>query len=81
MLKWTLIFSHFFIRFKSDPNFYMLTTSDSLFILVLYVDDLLITGSSNSPIVAIKYILHDMFSMTDMGPIHFFLGLEINHDA
>jgi hypothetical protein len=32
-------------------------------------------------IVAVKGILHDMFSMTDMGPLHFFLGLEISQDA
>lgn len=57
----------------------MLRTSDSLLILVLYVDDLLITGSSESIIVAVKNALHDRFSMSDMGPLHFFLGLEINH--
>jgi hypothetical protein len=37
-----LLSQHFF-RCKSDPNMYMLITSDSLLILVLYVDDLLIT--------------------------------------
>jgi hypothetical protein len=56
----------------------MLRTSDSLLILVLYVDDLLITGSSDSVIVAVKNALHDRFSMSYMGPLHFFLGLEIN---
>jgi hypothetical protein len=50
-------------------------------ILVLYVDDLLITGISASTISLVKYILHDMFSMTDMVPLHIFLGLEINQDA
>jgi hypothetical protein len=34
-----------------------------------------------STIVVVKDILHDRFSMTDMGPLHFFLGLEINQDA
>jgi hypothetical protein len=75
-----LSFSTFF-RCKSDPNIYMLRTSDSLLILVLYVDDLLITGSSASTIVAVKDILHDRFSMMDMGPLHYFLGLEISQDA
>jgi hypothetical protein len=58
----------------------MLRTTDSVMILVLYVDDLLITGSSASAIALVKYILHDRFSMTDMGPLHFFLGLEISQD-
>jgi hypothetical protein len=59
----------------------MLRTTDSLLLLVLYVDDLLITDCSTSTIVAVKRILHDKFLMTDMGPLHFFLGLEISQDA
>jgi hypothetical protein len=58
----------------------MLRTNDSLLLLVQYVDDLLIIGCSTSTIVAIKRILHDRFLMTDMGLLHFFLGLEINQD-
>eukprot|EP00253_Pinus_taeda_P028940 PITA_28940 len=56
-------------------------TNDSLLILVIYVDDLLITGNSASAIAIVKRALHDRFLMTDMGPLHFFLGLEISQDA
>jgi hypothetical protein len=59
----------------------MLRMTDSLLLLVLYVDDLLIIGFSTSTIVAVKRILHDRFLMMDMGLIHFFLGLDISHDA
>jgi hypothetical protein len=59
----------------------MLRTTDSLLLLVLYVDDLLITGCSTSAIAAVKRILHDRFLMMDMGPLHFFCGLEISQDA
>jgi hypothetical protein len=59
----------------------MLRKTYSLLLLVMYVDDLLITGCSTSVIVAVKRILHDRFLMTDMGPLHFFLGLEIIQDA
>eukprot|EP00253_Pinus_taeda_P004703 PITA_04703 len=65
----------------SDPNVYMLRTHDSLLILVLYVDDLLITSSSASAIAKVKRALHDRFLMMDMGPLHFFLGLEISQNA
>jgi hypothetical protein len=75
------LLSQNFVRCKSDPNLYMLKTVDSLLLLVLYVDDLLITGCSTSAITAVKRILHDRFLMTDMGPLHFFLGLEISQDA
>jgi len=59
----------------------MLRTTNSVIILVLYVDYLLITGSFASTIGLVKYILHDRFSMMDMGPLHFFIGLEISQDA
>jgi hypothetical protein len=42
----------------SEPNVYMLRMTDSLLLLVLYVDDLLITGCSTSVIVVVKRILH-----------------------
>jgi hypothetical protein len=38
------LLSQNFVRCKSDPNVYMLRTTDSLLLLVLYVDDLLIIG-------------------------------------
>jgi hypothetical protein len=75
------LLSQNFVHCKSDPNVYMLRMVDSLLLLVLYVDDLLITGCSTSVIVAVKRILHDRFLMMDMGPLHFFLGLEISQDA
>jgi hypothetical protein len=59
----------------------MLKTTDSLLLLVLYADDLLIISCSTSVITTVKKILHDRFFMMDMGPLHFFLGLEISQDA
>jgi hypothetical protein len=72
------LLSQNFVCCKSNLNIYMFGTDDSLLLLVLYVDDLLITGYSTSMIVAVKRILHDRFLMMDMGPLHFFLGLKIN---
>jgi hypothetical protein len=70
-----------FVRCKSNLNVYMLETNDSFLLLVLYVDDFLITDCSTSMIVVVKRILHDMFLMTDMVLLHFFLGIEISWDA
>jgi hypothetical protein len=77
----TYLLSQNFLHCKLDPNVYMLRTTDSLLLLVLYVDDLLITGCSTSAIATVKRILHDRFLMMNMGPLHFFLGLEISQDA
>jgi hypothetical protein len=75
------ILSSNFVHYKSYPNVYMLRTIDSLLLLVLYVDDLLIIGFSTSMIVEEKRILHDRFLMMDMGPLHFSLRFYISQDA
>jgi hypothetical protein len=69
------------VHCKSDLNVYMLRTVDSILLLLLYVNDLLNTDCSTSVIATVKRILHDRFLMMDMGPIHFFLGLDIIQDA
>ena len=46
-------------------------------IIVLYVDDLLITGSSQAEIASLKEAMNQAFSMTDLGLLSLFLVLEI----
>src|SRR5882757_6866262 len=46
-------------------------------IIVLYVDDLLITGSSKDEIASLKGAMNQAFSMIDLGLLSQFLGLEI----
>jgi hypothetical protein len=75
------LFPQNFVHCKLDTNVWMLRMTDLVLLLVLYFDDLLIIGCSNSTIVEVKRILHERFLMTNMGPLHFFLGLEISQDA
>ena len=66
-----------FVRCNSDPNFYLKLIHGSLMIIVLYVDDLLITGSSKKKISLLKDAMNHSFSMTDLGLLSQFFGLEI----
>lgn len=66
------------IRCKSDRNVYFLQHDDSLLLIVLYLDDLLITGNLTSVIDSEKAAMHDRFSMTNLGLLHYFLGLEVS---
>ena len=50
--------------------------SDML-IIVMYVDDLLIAGSSVSNIEKLKRELSEKFRMSDCGPLKHFLGMKI----
>lgn len=46
-------------------------------IIVVYVDDILITGDAHTEIHAISDFLHSEFKVKDLGDIHYILGLEI----
>eukprot|EP00253_Pinus_taeda_P012748 PITA_12748 len=45
--------------------------------LVVYVDDLLMTGNNESCIASIKKELRKGFEMTDLGYVHYYLGIEV----
>lgn len=52
---------------------------NSLVIVVVYVDDILITGDDDDEISSLKGFLDDQFRIKDLGQISFFLGLEFNY--
>ena len=74
------LLSHNFQTCKSDPNVYLQQYDDNILIIVFYVDDLLIIGSTLASISFIKTALHDAFEMSDLGLLKQFLGLEITQD-
>ncbi|KAL8095199.1 hypothetical protein AgCh_036596 [Apium graveolens] len=49
--------------------------------VLLYVDDLLIAGNCSTSINTLKSLFSQTFHMKDMGPLTYFLGLEIHRDV
>ena len=45
--------------------------------LLVYVDDMVITGNDPSCVVALKSVLDAKFWINDLGSLKYFLGLEI----
>jgi hypothetical protein len=66
-----------FSRCHSDPNVYTKKVGIHLIILVLYVDDLILTGSDSKLLKHVKTSLKKKFEMTDLGFFHYFLGLQV----
>ena len=66
-----------FSRCRSNPNFYTNKVENHLVILVLYVDDRILTGSDPKPITHVKYSLKKNFETSDLGHLHYFLGLQV----
>jgi hypothetical protein len=65
-----------FTKNKVDPNLYLKVMNDEPVMLLLYVDDLFLMGEENL-ITDCKKKLAAEFEMKYLGPIHYFLGLEV----
>lgn len=44
----------------------------------MYVDDIIITGDDEREILKVKEILKRSFEMKDLGPLKYFLGVEVH---
>ena len=64
-----------FTKSKADANLYQIVVEAKILIIILYVDDLILTGDKK-PIHSCKEDLAKEFEMKDMGLLHYFLGLE-----
>jgi len=68
-----------FLRLESDHCIYIRRQDQTIIIVVLFVDDLLITANREM-IATFKEQLCKNFAMTDCGDIHHFLGLRVIRD-
>lgn len=70
-----------FAKLQPLQSDYAVFANESRTLLVaVYVDDLLIFGKDKNDIQDIKSQLHNRFQMTDMGPAHLYLGMQITRD-
>ncbi|CAM8914120.1 unnamed protein product [Rhodiola kirilowii] len=58
-------------------SLYTYATNDDFLILLVYVDDVVITGTSTSLIASIKSFIHSEFRIKDLGLLKYFLGIEV----
>ncbi|XP_057444716.1 uncharacterized mitochondrial protein AtMg00810-like [Lotus japonicus] len=66
-----------FQQSTADHTLFVKKTSSSFTALLLYVDDVLLTGNDITEIVSVKQSFHAQFRIKDIGEAKCFLGLEI----
>lgn len=49
--------------------------------LLVYVDDIVIASNCEAEVVSSKAIMRKQFKMNDLGPVKYFLGMEITRSA
>lgn len=66
-----------FQQSKSDSSLFIYTCDGVTIFFLIYVDDLLITGSDSTVISKVVEQLGRRFSLKDLGPLNYFLDIEV----
>ncbi|KAL0444557.1 UNVERIFIED_CONTAM: Retrovirus-related Pol polyprotein from transposon RE2 [Sesamum latifolium] len=66
-----------FVQCQHDHCLFLKITLDYFVALLVYVDDILLTGNSDVEIAAVKSHLDNLFTIKDMGHAKYFLGVEL----
>ncbi|CAM8942273.1 unnamed protein product [Rhodiola kirilowii] len=66
-----------FIQSSHDHSLFTYKHNGEFLILLVYVDDVIITGTSTTRIDHVKAFIHDAFRIKDLGTLKYFLGLEV----
>ena len=64
-----------------DSSLFVKHVGPVIVILLLYVDDIIITGSASSAIQQVISALTTEFDVKDLGFLHYFLGIQITRTA
>jgi len=68
------------IRFqasKVDTSLFILSLDRAVIYLLVYVDDILLTGSNSAFLHRLITLLQTEFKLRDLGSVYFFLGIEV----
>ena len=64
-------------KIKSYHSVFYRNSNSSIILLVVYVDDIVITGSDSEGISSLKCFLQSQFHRKDLGMLRYFLGIEV----
>ena len=65
----------------ADPSLFIFHFNLGTLIFLLYVDDILLTGSSTTLVSIFIQLVSFEFKMKDLGQIHHFLGIELSQTS
>ena len=66
-----------FVKSQADHTLFTLTSRQGIVVILVYVDDIIITGSDKEGIILTKAFLKTSFDIKDLGELKYFLGIEM----
>jgi len=67
-----------YVQSKENYSLFTCRNGKSFTVLLIYVDDILITGNDLKAIYTLKRFLHSRFRIKDLGNLKYFLGIEVS---
>ncbi|CAL1396854.1 unnamed protein product [Linum trigynum] len=67
-----------FVQSENDPFLFLRTTDRGLTALLIYVDDIIISGDDQDSIQSLTPVLRLSFNLKELGSLSYFLGLEVD---
>jgi hypothetical protein len=64
----------------TDPGVFFACVDEHILILAIHVNNCILTGSSNELITLYKKKLNACYALTDLGPLHWLLGIKVTHN-
>jgi hypothetical protein len=72
-----VVLGYGFQRSTSDHSIFVRHSSNSTIVLIVYVNNIIISGSDSTSIADLKTYLSKHFHTKDLGTLHYFLGIEV----
>ena len=66
-----------FRRSEADHTLFTLTSQQGIVVILVYVDDIIITGNDKEGILKTKAYLKSVFEIKDLSELKYFLGTEV----
>ena len=63
---------------NSDHTLFLKKKRGKINVLIVYVDDMVVTGNDDEKRKALQDYLCGEFEMKDLGPLKYFLGIEVS---
>lgn len=74
----TTLLDFSFVGSQYDPSLFVLTSNGHTLVVLVYVDDILVTDSNSTLMAELIATLHSRFALKDLGHLHYFLGIEVS---
>lgn len=71
------LYSRGYVHSLNNYSLFPRGSGNELVILVVYVDDIIITGTDLYEISVVTTFFHDQFKIKDLGQLNYFLGIKI----